>query len=310
MTPIAQFKGDKKTERKAPEALRWLVTLAESKRKVRYSEFGSFIGVFWRTVPQILGVIGRELERLEREFPGMPPIQLLVVTKTTGVPGDSGLIWAVKDRALLATLSPTAKRALHEGVLQQVFAWGRWREVLAAFGLEPLPLGVLSLGQLAAMVETSRPEGGEGENHRRLREYVAACPSAAKLDIGLPMGSTERLILSGDRVDVFFELPDQWICVEVKGSDSSEGDILRGIFQCVKYRAVLEAQRHYLKGTMLPSVKVALILAGNLPLQLRPIVDLLDLRVTPCVVVPAGFDQSPERAKLLASARPRGVAGC
>ena len=40
----------------------------------------------------------------------------------------------------------------------------------------------------------------------------------------------------------FFSMADS-IAVEVKSALSSEADIVRGMFQCVKYRAVLEAQQ-------------------------------------------------------------------
>jgi len=69
-------------------------------------------------------------------------------------------------------------------------------------------------------------------------------------------------------LDVFFELPEQWVCVEVKGKQSPKQDILRGIFQCVKYKAVLEARCHYQQnGGKLPRVRVVLVLGSGLPQQ-------------------------------------------
>ena len=53
--------------------------------------------------------------------------------------------------------------------------------------------------------------------------------------------------MSGDRMDVFFEGisskgKECWICVEVKSKISDKHDIQRGLYQCVKYRAVMEKE--------------------------------------------------------------------
>lgn len=56
--------------------------------------------------------------------------------------------------------------------------------------------------------------------------------------------SIEHILPSGDRLDVYLELSDgTHVCIEVKPSISPEQEINRGIFQCVKYYAIMEAQR-------------------------------------------------------------------
>jgi hypothetical protein len=101
------------------------------------------------------------------------------------------------------------------------------------------------------------------------------------------IGNIEHTILSGDRLDVFFDLPEQWVCVEIKAKQSPDWDVLRGIFQCVKYRAVLEAQRHYVNNSgPLPKVRVVLVLGKELPDHLEPLRRLLDVEVKPNVTVP------------------------
>jgi len=58
------------------------------------------------------------------------------------------------------------------------------------------------------------------------------------------VAKTEYDLLSGDRLDVYFECKKKkHVAVEVKPSTSPEGDVLRGIFQCVKYQAVMNAAR-------------------------------------------------------------------
>ena len=51
----------------------------------------------------------------------------------------------------------------------------------------------------------------------------------------------EGLLDSADRVDVVFYGPSETVAVEVKSGDSNETDLRRGVFQCIKYRAVMEA---------------------------------------------------------------------
>ena len=80
--------------------------------------------------------------------------------------------------------------------------------------------------------------GGEGDEHLRLKELVAAKPGL----IGLPAGSkatVEHGFLSGDRVDVKFDLPNgDAAVVEVETIVP-----LPGAHQAVKYRALLEVER-------------------------------------------------------------------
>jgi hypothetical protein len=56
-------------------------------------------------------------------------------------------------------------------------------------------------------------------------------------------GEVEVRLLSGDEVDVLFQNRNSVLAVEVKGSNAPESEYWRGLFQCVKYRAVLRAMR-------------------------------------------------------------------
>jgi hypothetical protein len=46
---------------------------------------------------------------------------------------------------------------------------------------------------------------------------------------------------SSDCLDVSFRVRDKWVAAEVNSSLSNSADIVRGLFQCVKYRAVMAA---------------------------------------------------------------------
>ena len=83
-----------------------------------------------------------------------------------------------------------------------------------------------------------RRGGGEGLEHRMLKELVARNPGL----VGLPAKSkafVEHLFLSGDRVDVMFKLPNgDAAVVEVETIVA-----LPGCHQAVKYRTLLEVER-------------------------------------------------------------------
>ena len=82
---------------------------------------------------------------------------------------------------------------------------------------------------------------GEGENHRALRLWVHDNPGTLFPKLVGCVAETEYLLPSADRIDVLISTLDERLAVEAKSRDSNEADLARGIYQCVKYRAVLRA---------------------------------------------------------------------
>ena len=81
--------------------------------------------------------------------------------------------------------------------------------------------------------------GGEGERHRRLKEFVALHPDVLNLGPGEAM--IEHRFTTGDRVDVAVDLDSGEHCVieiEVEGREST----LVGAHQALKYRALRAGQ--------------------------------------------------------------------
>ena len=91
----------------------------------------------------------------------------------------------------------------------------------------------------AADLELKYGPGGEGERHRRLKEYVAQHPE--ELGLGAGRGRVEHPFVTGDRVDVLIKLDSGEHCVveiEVEGRRST----LVGAHQALKYRALRTAE--------------------------------------------------------------------
>lgn len=84
-------------------------------------------------------------------------------------------------------------------------------------------------------------KGGESEEHKALRLWTMNHPDKVDPRFAGAQAETEFDLLSGDRVDVMLRHRAKWIAIEVKSRRSNEADYQRGVYQCVKYRAVLQA---------------------------------------------------------------------
>lgn len=80
----------------------------------------------------------------------------------------------------------------------------------------------------------------ESAEHRALRLWACENPSVFTGEPG-PIGRTEWPMKSGDRVDAVHEREDQLYLIEAKSRRSPLADLERGIYQCIKYRAVAQA---------------------------------------------------------------------
>jgi hypothetical protein len=74
-----------------------------------------------------------------------------------------------------------------------------------------------------------------------LRLWVHANPGLVRQKYANAVSETEFVLDSADRVDVLFRTGEGVVAVEVKSRDSNLVDLRRGVFQCIKYRAVLQA---------------------------------------------------------------------
>jgi hypothetical protein len=178
-------------------------------------------------------------------------------------------------------------RARQEEILhdlnRDIWDYPRWDDVLRHFRLAPaVPAKSRGLEAIAKKAKYGKG-GGETDDHRKLKDYVKEHPQA----IGLPAklsGKKEYPFLSADKIDVLFRSPSKWIGVEVKGVRSDDADVMRGIFQCVKYKALMEAAQKYEQVHI--NSRVILVLGGKLPHVLRRVVGLLKIEVKEEIAVP------------------------
>lgn len=264
----------------AKEVLKYLVKHIKEYRGgskfVHYSDVAKAINyprpyfgsVFANRIGHTLGKMGHLIENIIVDGERPPYIQALVVAIGSNLPGDG-----IKEfYADYPNLSKAKKRDLISAEYQRVFDFGsRWEKVLSELGVKPDEIEIKKRNH-----DLHNSYGCEGSpEHRALRNYVFEHPETFGLQ---PVGKfREYPLRSGDSVDILFETSDEIIGIEVKSVRSGYDDLERGIFQCVKYRAVLEAE-NLIQGTT-KTVKCFLVLEGLLPRELRRASEKLGVRV-------------------------------
>lgn len=271
--------GDKLYQKRARKALPVLVRQALSGAPVFYEELAHELGMSNpRNLNYVLGSVGQSLIELGVQWKeSIPPIQCLVINQTDGLPGQ-GFGWFMPDKDKWKALTKRERAVLVKAVMQQIYAYPRWLDVLRALALEPVRVDYSDLIANASKFRA----GGEGPEHRKLKEFVRLRPQLVGVAKRFGPGQSERLIPSGDKLDVFFETNEETVAVEVKASISDVADIVRGIFQCVKYAAILNAMS--VAGQSGKGARAVLVLQGDLPNQLRELRVMLGIEVVEGVV--------------------------
>lgn len=265
--------GDSLYQIQARSALPILVRQALASEKIFYGDLAKELGMpNARNLNWVLGSIGTTLSELgEKWQEAIPPIQGIVVNKQTGLPGDGVNFIAEKP-------DPRQKEAIVKEKLGSVFSYPRWLDVLEACELSPAePLNP------RLEPEDHRSRTRESEAHKRLKNYIARYPGAVGLKKSLAPGETEYTLPSGDIPDVLFQSARCRIAVEVKSRISNEDDLRRGLFQCVKYRAILIACRSLEGGTY--KADALLAIEGSLPEELIAVKNTLGVKVVENILI-------------------------
>lgn len=265
--------GDALYQRRARASVPILVRQALAGQKITYAQLAEEMGMpNPRNLNYVLGSVGTTLDQLSKTWKqSIPPLQCLVVNSATGLPGEG--FDEFLDAVRTDGLTTRQRRALVNAALARVFAYPRWHDVAEALGVE-----VVAAAPTAAIEGARRGgHGGESAQHLALKEFVARSPAAVGLPPAYGPGETEYQLPSGDLVDVMFHRGHRWIAVEVKSSISGEQDLVRGLFQCVKYGAVIEAWRG--SECEAADVRALLALGASLPASLVPLRNALGVDV-------------------------------
>ena len=230
-------------------ALKYLINhiqeFKNGKKYLTYSELAKNINypaphsgnLFGRNIGKTLGVMGHLIENIQIEnyLEKTPLIQTLVVSSSTKLPSDG-----LKEfNTSYPLLSNDKKRDFVENEYRNIFRFGNlWLKVIETIDHEN-----------STLIEKNRnfkqynPWGSEGSpEHRKLRDYIASNPSCMNIEQEV-IGVTEYPLRSGDSIDVVFDTDECIYAIEVKSKRSGDDDIIRGVFQVIKYLYVLEAEK-------------------------------------------------------------------
>ncbi|MBC6428812.1 MAG: hypothetical protein GDA55_06245 [Cellvibrionales bacterium] len=259
----------------------WLIDAAKRRTNLTYGEakqrlldeigFERIGGAY-----RLGGCCDMLMKKIHASYPDAPLLNTLMVSKKNPYPGFGIRYFMAEkfndNRFANEDFCKTNKKLWEQKVdddIGEVYAYQNWGTVFEeVFGEKlqspPPPQGTEKDG------ETFR-RSGEGPNHKKLRLWVQDNP--AKIDPAFTefRAETEFVLESADRVDVVFFGPEKTVVVEVKSIDSNDADIRRGVFQCIKYRAVMEAMTEMDARRTKPKIKAILVTQVPLPKDLKPI---------------------------------------
>lgn len=230
-----------KTRQNVRLILSVLIHWAKSGQKEHtYNDLIKAIGkVRFSGISQALGAVHDVMDALQKETgKEIPTLNTLVKNGTLQLPSN-GFSYVFPN---YEKLNEAERRVFVAGMDSKAVDYPHWNWVLDQLGLKEF--SPLTEEQLEAIKHPQRGfGGGEGEEHKSLKEYICQHPDCLGYH-HVTAAETEHALPSGDKLDVYLELADgTHVAIEVKPSTSPEHDLTRGLFQCVKYRAVMDALR-------------------------------------------------------------------
>jgi hypothetical protein len=270
--------------------MRMLVDAAHREKKITYGQvadrFKKLGGPFVHVSPKNVGhVAGSVMKRILEVAPDAPPINTLVIDKSTRLPGDGASDFVAN--YVLGTryekLSNQKKREVLLPVFDEIFSYSDWPKVARlAFGIKAVELSKKK------PIETEHDGkdrrigfGGPAESpeHLRLKTYVVNHPRMFGAPKRSKKGIPEKALASRDEIDVWFMVPGHQVAIEVKSERSSQDDLKRGIYQCVKYKALLEAEAKWELKRELPKIEAKLVSENVLSKENRRLAKTLGVDV-------------------------------
>lgn len=246
-----------------------------SKSPHTYGDLSRAVGHKTDQIGKVLGLIDdvfKALKKARPEFKDVPTLNCLVISKTTKLPSN-GFDYVSHD---YSSLSDEQKNDQMKRLNCEAYYYDRWQDVLNALELTPYNGSDNKAYENTIRKGTFSKHSSEGIKHKALKEYIYEHPECIGIK-NVKHKEMEHILLSGDRLDVYFILKDDTqIAVEVKSSISDNADILRGVYQCIKYDAILNAEQ-CVKGVH-PKTKSLLVLEGKMPLSI--VSDTVALHVT------------------------------
>ncbi len=257
------------------------ITYGEIDREILRRKLGRHVLAVQYGYPA--GAIGNAMIELGEHWGiDIPPLNAIIVNAKDGMPGK-GVNFYLKRyfNTKRGAVSYTTKqrRAIVEEIQADVFSFKHWDRVLAACKVKKISFELKRKlnGKVQPPVKGGWSSEPESKAHKELKEYVARNPKLVGLPKGTAKGRTEYLFASADCADVVFTIPKSLVGVEVKSRLSNDADLTRGIFQAVKYQALLRAEQ---KARLQPPTATAVLVSEQaLSEKLRNLATVLGIGV-------------------------------
>lgn len=284
------LEGDRWTEITARHALPILIWCAKKGKTITYGQLdheivrrglGHHVMAVQYGYPA--GAIGNSLIELEKIWgESIPPLNAIVVNAADGMPGK-GVNYYLEHyfdtKQRIKSMTKKEKRAVIEEIHSDVFSYGFWDDVLEEFGFKLLK-GKVELDNNADIISTPKRGGwsgeGESDEHDALKHYIAKNPQKIGLPKSNKKGKVEYVFASADKADVVFDTKNGFVGVEVKSCISNEADLNRGIFQSIKYQALLRAEQK--ARSEAPTAIAVLVTEKKLTNTLKNLADVLGIQ--------------------------------
>lgn len=197
----------------------------------------------------VAGGVAQALQWLSEQWKQpIPPLHAIVINKATKHPGEGAITISPAYFAGKKLDTEDERRAHLREAMEDVFTYPDWDRVASVLGATMLTPAAGQVEEVAADALIPLPKvqqggGPESAEHQALKRWVASHPEELAGFGNYLAGTNEKLLSSGDRLDAHFDNGKQRLAVEVKTSRCSEDELQRGVYQAVKYRAVLRAEQ-------------------------------------------------------------------
>lgn len=277
--------GTNWTSSTARQALPILLALAKEQRKCTYQELDREIirrnrlpyKDHKRNMGDVLSRIGDMLNMLSTEWQSeLPPLTVLITGGQSGKPSD-GVDRFLERFASRGGLGPLKgnRSSIIKNATQAVYSCSRWDQVAHYFDLE-IPADNIRVQPITLpMPNVPESQVKESLEHEQLKCYVAAHPELFTDYGSFGPGKTEVQLRSLDRLDVLFGDDQRLLAIEVKAKNVDARELTRGIFQCVKYAALLRAEEALENKNR--DVHVVLVTSRTLPRDHLRAIERLDI---------------------------------
>lgn len=248
---------------------RWLISAAYQRSFTTYGEVKTRlvqeIGFNPSKSARLMGrLAGIMMNHILEDDLETPLLNILLVGQDTLLPGDGakGFLNRRFNKRCLHVKHRDWNKYCNKAETE-VYTFPHWKKVYKkVFDETFMPEDWVDAGKERDGISSG--QSGEGRNHRNLRLWVKNNPGKIDNKSDGARTETEVVLKSGDRVDVVIYGSDKTIAVEVKSRDSNETDLERGIYQCIKYRAVMAAMDIRDNPYIIPVLVTENALPGNL----------------------------------------------